>query len=1713
MTGGYLQLIAKGVEDIFITGDPQITPFHTVFRRYSNFAMETIEIPIVGKQEFGEYIYSVIPKRGDLLGKTYFNVELPELTTTFVKSMLIITNNYLAQVGIPGFTVGQAITPTTVQLKLNNQISILTSQNNFYNYLISQLEILRPSSVFDVYATIGNAIGKYGVGNDLGLYYIYQAVIQSSQNKVETDGTHNLIIRNNLSNYQVMFSTEYSNMTKGNSHVMMNMIEIVKAFIDNVYFTMFGTEPSELLFLQNIYNHIPFSNEFGFSSNAQYIFGIPEFLYGQVLTYVNNFIVGNTQFSTINVNDTLIDVFTTFFNLLPSSYQDNNTILQKLLNETINQITNLLDTPFYIKYNDFATTNPPLKLTQTDSYSYLTYYLNLLGPTVQDYLISQNVTATDQNTIVSQLTNIYNFITYGNVVALNSGLLWIFVIITYILNINSFISLDNTTGNLVLIKRQDQTINNILIRGDVLEYSDFFFGEPVTGQTGNFIIPSFETPPTTSTPLWTNQNLTPDSYWMNFISLKLRQILQYSLYINTITCRDPSFSVFLLNQITNLPFIADLTIASNTSAGFQNTNVLNNYNLYLDNTANNLQSAQHISFLNADIDSNNTLDSIFTDPIFSPPVLAYICQQNATNTDYNVFNANLPNNNTWQLNYYKTFAISPDVDPKMFRIRYLNGAVAMVYKYLYRTVVAQTSDMITSMGTANDLIQFTNVTNNANAQISDMLLNYLFPRIDNTIPASTTNDRTYTLFTTILNSIPTGIAGFTDQTSVNIGVANVIFGSSPQTLAGADPVQLYLQVYYQPDSPLRGAVSKGPYVLFNFGIPQFISVYIFWKQSLTGVEIFDVYTQFYTNLLASSVLSANSTLIVQTLIVNLGLIKTRYMECQYNKLALIQPDINLIVQSNFTNIDFANGFRQANVLGPETILATIWNRPVLSSELGVSEPWDSITISGATPGGDLPGTVSSASPIYEFFIDDALNFAVYNAFKFGSAVWYNIYKNHKTNYNNTYTNQIFSTSNITSNIGLTSANRLSQHLTNLINNYNLQIVIYNNYVTANTPINQIPILAPLINPNNIDYTLFGFIPVDIVTHLFDYAFTQQLRLEIDSGPTIPYQDLFKQLVAFESARNTLAVDRVGIYAITQIPFPSNNLIFTDTPTINNYYVPIMNEINTVQNFLISTISSFTSIFVQFRLIPTSAFTYLSTFLTFIQTNFYTIQELWNYFDTSSVTYITNLALPNQTFFLNVNTNFWNSISPAQMYNNLGTIEQQYPIGFRYTDLYISYVIQQIFGQTTFLQGIDLTNACDIQTLINNLQQKSATNSIDLCQITNLEPQIMSYVNYADSNTTNLARVSWLEKLGHILPLTVSLEIDGEEYESIDFNWLEIYYQLNKNIGQVRGYNIMIGNVPELTTFNNISKPSYKLNIPLPLLFSRFSNYHIPLICSQYQDIVIRIKVRPLAELCNIDNGTQFVKKSLSGKQLIQTTPKPKFSLSSDFIYLEKDERLKFAGLHQEYLVEYLQNSTDIIINKNNIPNNQLMVKLHFNNNCKYIVWFEKTKQNETNKKWLIYGYNINDYTLAKPTTQMQITNFNYIDPNYTPLLSNGKLAYPVINDRKSIFTKATIMFNGEKRMNTMHRSYYEYVEALSNTTGLLPEGVSMYSFALYTNMMQPSGSVNLSKIDDFMIFYEIDPVFRQIVENCNESASLRIYAVTQNILRYLSGMCGRAFLS
>jgi len=438
-------------------------------------------------------------------------------------------------------------------------------------------------------------------------------------------------------------------------------------------------------------------------------------------------------------------------------------------------------------------------------------------------------------------------------------------------------------------------------------------------------------------------------------------------------------------------------------------------------------------------------------------------------------------------------------------------------------------------------------------------------------------------------------------------------------------------------------------------------------------------------------------------------------------------------------------------------------------------------------------------------------------------------------------------------------------------------------------------------------------------------------------------------------------------------------------------------------------------------------------------------------------------------------------------------------------------------------------------------------------------------------STEKDRFRWLNWLGHILIKNVEIEIGGQIIDKHYGDWLHIWNELSQPVGKQYGYANMIGNVPRLTqvitgnTNNQPSNiPSTTLYIPLQFWFCKNPGLALPLIALQYHQIKINIEFRE-AKSCYWATGTyEDIPPSIT-----------KSSLYVDYIYLDTDERRKFAKVNHEYLIEQLQFTGDETISTQNNK-----VKLNFNHPVKEIVWVVQPNSNIDYTYTQKFGgpqfYNYTDfidYTYFSGTpndplgtsmiggqnSQNGLPNSGFYYQNnkddniviypqsgYKPDNNIDNKQYPGINNNNwnnittqnthtEIFSTTTeipdqnteiehtnkydkganptlnakIQLNGHDRFSLRDGRYFNLVQPYQHHTNVPCTGINLYSFSLYPEDHQPSGTCNFSRIDNATLLLNVT---QQSVHQSN-TCKVRVYAVNYNILKITSGMGGLAYSS
>ena len=78
MGGALMELVAKGSQDIFLTGNPNVTYFRSVYKRHTNFSIKPERMDFVGTFSGGNEVVIPVQSKGDLL--SYVWIESPNIS-------------------------------------------------------------------------------------------------------------------------------------------------------------------------------------------------------------------------------------------------------------------------------------------------------------------------------------------------------------------------------------------------------------------------------------------------------------------------------------------------------------------------------------------------------------------------------------------------------------------------------------------------------------------------------------------------------------------------------------------------------------------------------------------------------------------------------------------------------------------------------------------------------------------------------------------------------------------------------------------------------------------------------------------------------------------------------------------------------------------------------------------------------------------------------------------------------------------------------------------------------------------------------------------------------------------------------------------------------------------------------------------------------------------------------------------------------------------------------------------------------------------------------------------------------------------------------------------------------------------------------------------------------------------------------------------------
>ena len=205
--------------------------------------------------------------------------------------------------------------------------------------------------------------------------------------------------------------------------------------------------------------------------------------------------------------------------------------------------------------------------------------------------------------------------------------------------------------------------------------------------------------------------------------------------------------------------------------------------------------------------------------------------------------------------------------------------------------------------------------------------------------------------------------------------------------------------------------------------------------------------------------------------------------------------------------------------------------------------------------------------------------------------------------------------------------------------------------------------------------------------------------------------------------------------------------------------------------------------------------------------------------------------------------------------------------------------------------------------------------------------------------------AWVTSLGHALIDNVTLEIGGTQIDKHWGEWLTVWNELSRKIGQDRGYATMIGNTDALTVLNE-THPETTLWVPMRFFFCKFDGLALPLIALQYHEVRMNFEFTPVEDLVVLEQGSSLTGRGLATALNLSMVD---CSLYVDYIYLDSEERKRFAQASHEYLIEALQfPGTESVTGTNS------RFRLNLNHPCKYLVWVSKLGRYTNGNAFLAY---------------------------------------------------------------------------------------------------------------------------------------------------------------
>ena len=345
---------------------------------------------------------------------------------------------------------------------------------------------------------------------------------------------------------------------------------------------------------------------------------------------------------------------------------------------------------------------------------------------------------------------------------------------------------------------------------------------------------------------------------------------------------------------------------------------------------------------------------------------------------------------------------------------------------------------------------------------------------------------------------------------------------------------------------------------------------------------------------------------------------------------------------------------------------------------------------------------------------------------------------------------------------------------------------------------------------------------------------------------------------------------------------------------------------------------------------------------------------------------------------------------------------------------------------------------------------------------------------------------------------VELTIGGQRIDKHYQAWFRLYAEVFLGESDKINYGKLTTGSSALA---DLSTNKTYVYLPLLFFFNRNPGLYLPLIALQYHEV--RLDFDLTANFSNYFGSSS-----------------PVFEVWANYVYLDTEERRRFAQKGHEYLIEQVQHTGG-----DSLSGTPSTVRLSFNHPVKELIWCyqngSQTNSANLNGMWNFSTgcSNVNVTCNTTPAVlgsclphlvgaphlysniggyagQAVTSNIFWIEEGAANTTAGTCVEVGPLRDFK-------LILNGQDRFKEQVGKYFNQYQPYVYHSGTPYPGIYVYSFALQPEEHQPTGTCNFSRIDNAQVFFNL--------KNATTNLLQKMFAVNYNILRIQSGMGGLAF--